>query len=84
MKADSVLPVLWGDEQELQHRLQSREETPWDHIPLWRVLHQVVQGTTAPLPAYEGLSPLSHELARGFSAECEEEVAKLPPPTSHS
>ena len=47
---------------------------------LWRVLHQTVQGATAPLPTYEDLSPLSHEQARGFSVKCEEEVAKLPPP----
>ena len=35
-----------------------------------------------PISTYEDLPPLSHELAGGFSAECEEEVAKLPPPTS--
>ena len=46
--------------------------------------YQTVQGTTAPLPAYDDLPPLSHEQAGGFSAECEEEVAKLPlPPLTH-
>ena len=44
------------------------------------MLHQAVQGTPAPISTYEDLSPLSHELAGGFSAECEEEIAKLPPP----
>ena len=48
------------------------------------MLHQTVQGATAPLPTYEDLPPLSHEQAGGFSAECEEEVAKLPlPPLAH-
>ena len=44
------------------------------------MLHQAVQGATAPSSTYEDLPPLSHEPAGGFSAECEEEVAKLPPP----
>ena len=34
----------------------------------------------APQHTYEDLPPLSHEQAGGFSAECEDEVAKLPPP----
>ena len=46
---------------------------------------QIVRGATAPLPTYEDLPPLSHEQAGGFSAECEEEVAKLPlPPLTHA
>ena len=44
------------------------------------MLHQAVQGTPAPISTYEDLPPLSHELAGGFLAECEEEVAELPPP----
>ena len=44
------------------------------------MLHQAVQGATAPISTYEDMPPLSHEPAGGFSAECEEEVAKLPPP----
>ena len=44
------------------------------------MLYQAVQGATAPLPTYQDLPPLSHERAGGFSAECEEEVAKLRPP----
>ena len=60
------------------------EETSRDHIPLWRLLWQTVQGTTAHLPAYEELLPMPHEQAGGFSTKCEEEVAKLPlPPLDH-
>ena len=44
------------------------------------MLHQAVQGATAPISIYEDLPPLSHEPAGGFLTECEEEVAKLPPP----
>ena len=44
------------------------------------MLHKAVQGTPAPISTYEDLPPLSHEPAGGFSAECEEEVARLPPP----
>ena len=44
------------------------------------MLHQAVQGAPAPISTYEDLPPLSHEPAGGFSAECEEEVAELPPP----
>ena len=44
------------------------------------MLHQAVQGATAPISTYEDLPPLSHEQAGGFSAECEEEVVKLPHP----
>ena len=48
------------------------------------MLHQTVQGATAPISTYEDLPPLSHEQAGGFSAECEEEVVKLPlPPLAH-
>ena len=48
------------------------------------MLHQTVQGATAPISTYEDLPPLSHEPAGGFSAECEEEVVKLlPPPLAH-
>ena len=74
------MPVLWGDERKHRHCLYSREEAPRDHIPLWGMLHQAVQGATAPISTYEDLPPLSHEPAGGFSAECEEEVVKLPPP----
>ena len=44
------------------------------------MLHQAVQGAPAPISTYEDLPPLPHEQAGGFSVECEEEVAKLPPP----
>ena len=45
---------------------------------------QTVQGTTAPLPAYEELPPLPYEQAGGFLMEWEKEVAKLPlPPLAH-
>ena len=48
------------------------------------MLHKAVQGAPAPISTYEDLPPLSHELARGFSAECEEEVVRLqPPPLAH-
>ena len=44
------------------------------------MLHKAVQGAPAPISTYEDLPLLSHEPARGFSAECEEEVVRLPPP----
>ena len=44
------------------------------------MLHKAVQGAPAPISTHEDLPPLSHEPAGGFLAECEEEVARLPPP----
>ena len=44
------------------------------------MLYKAVQGAPAPILTYEDLPPLSHEPARGFSVECEEEVARLLPP----
>ena len=61
VKADSILPVLWGDERQFCHSLQPCQEAPQALLPLWGLLQKAVQGATAPLSAYEDLPPLPHE-----------------------
>ena len=61
MKADGVLPILWCDEQELCHSLQSCEEASGDNLPLWWLLRQVLQGAATSLQSHEDLLPVHHE-----------------------
>ena len=41
-ETDSILPLLWSNEQELHHSLQPREEAPRYYLSLWRLLWQTL------------------------------------------
>ena len=73
-----ALPLLWGNEWEYGHCLQPCEEAPWDSIPLWRLLWQVLQEAAVLVQPHVVLPVNCHSSNReGFLEEWRWEPMRL-------